>query len=146
MISVDKMASGGVNGQPRKLGTLQDKLESFIENLRSVGVIAGDFQQNGQMVLNDRLNRVVEDMRNLDRMKEEYAGIQIPVSVLNYIDSGRNPELFTRHQLEQTLSDYEAVQRKVQAYKEFRTELIQQLQKPFEAEIAAYLASCAEEN
>ena len=49
-----KMASG-VNGQPHKLGTLQDKLESFIENLRSVGVIAGDFQQNGQMVLNDRL-------------------------------------------------------------------------------------------
>ena len=39
----------------RKLGTLQDKLESFIENLRSVGVIAGDFQQNGQMVLNERL-------------------------------------------------------------------------------------------
>ena len=100
----------------------------------------------------------------------------------SYIDSGRNPELFTRHQLEQTLSDYEAVQRKVQAYKvamsvtlssvidsllyvsvsvyvcsnasavcdvcllqEFRAELIQQLQKPFEAEIAAYLASCAEE-
>ncbi|CAI8032873.1 Mediator of RNA polymerase II transcription subunit 10 [Geodia barretti] len=130
----------------RKLGTLQDKLESFIENLRSVGVIAGDFQHNGQIVLNDRLNRVVEDMRNLDRMKEEYAGVQIPLSVLNYIDTGRNPELFTRHQLEQTLSDYEAVQRKVQAYKqEFRAELIQQLQKPFEAEIAAYLASCPEE-
>ena len=35
----------------------------------------------------------------------------------SYIDSGRNPELFTRHQLEQTLSDYEAVQRKVQAYR-----------------------------
>ena len=85
----------------------------------------------------------------------------------SYIDSGRNPELFTRHQLEQTLSDYEAVQRKVQAYKvcrncaqdpnpklfsfttiaclqEFRAELIQQLQKPFEVEIAAYLASCRE--
>ena len=27
-------------------------------------------------------NRVVEDMRNLDRMKDEYAGIQIPVAVL----------------------------------------------------------------
>ena len=82
----------------------------------------------------------------------------------SYIDSGRNPELFTRHQLEQTLSDYEAVQRKVQAYKVclannlywkmfiwlfgpqvFRAELIQHLQKPFEMEIAAYLASCPEE-
>ena len=40
-----------------------------------------------------------------------------PLSHSSYIDSGRNPELFTRHQLEQTLSDYEAVQSKVQAYK-----------------------------
>lgn len=38
-----------------KLDTLQDKLEGFIEDLRTVGVIAGDFQQNGQTVLNDRL-------------------------------------------------------------------------------------------
>lgn len=29
-------------------------------------------------------NRVVEDMRNLDRMKDEYADIQIPISVLKY--------------------------------------------------------------
>jgi len=49
------MASG-LNSHPHhKLDALQDRLESFIENLRSVGVIAGDFQQNGQMVLNERL-------------------------------------------------------------------------------------------
>lgn len=30
-------------------------------------------------------NRVVEDMRNLDRMKDEYAGIQIPVAVLKCV-------------------------------------------------------------
>ena len=46
---------GGELQAQRRLGALQDKLESFIENLRSVGVIAGDFQHNGQMVLNDRL-------------------------------------------------------------------------------------------
>ena len=49
------MASNDEPQNQHRLGTLQDKLESFIENLRSVGVIAGDFQQNGQMVLNDRL-------------------------------------------------------------------------------------------
>ena len=27
-------------------------------------------------------NRVVEDMRNLDRMKDEYGEVQIPLSVL----------------------------------------------------------------
>ena len=35
----------------------------------------------------------------------------------SYIDKGQNPELFTRHQLEQTLADHQAVQKKVEAYK-----------------------------
>ena len=38
-----------------KMEGLQDQLEAFIEHLRVVGVIAGDFQQNGQIVLNDKL-------------------------------------------------------------------------------------------
>lgn len=47
------MASNGHPGT--KLDALQDQLEGFIEHLRTVGVIAGDFQQNGQSILNDRL-------------------------------------------------------------------------------------------
>jgi len=44
------------NGHPNsKLDSLQDQLEGFIEHLRTVGVTAGDFQQNGQSILNDRL-------------------------------------------------------------------------------------------
>ena len=49
------MAANGHLGSGIKLDTLQDQLEAFIENLRVVGVIAGDFQQNSQPVLNDRL-------------------------------------------------------------------------------------------
>ena len=49
---LEVMAAGGAQG---KMQGLKDQLESFIENLRVVGVIAGDFQQNGQTVLNDRL-------------------------------------------------------------------------------------------
>lgn len=41
--------------QKLKLEALQEHLEQFIENLRVVGVIAGDFQHNGQTVLNERL-------------------------------------------------------------------------------------------
>ena len=40
---------------PGKLDKLQFQLEVFIENLRAVGVIAGDFQQNGQNNFNDKL-------------------------------------------------------------------------------------------
>lgn len=36
---------------------------------------------------------------------------------LSYVDDGRNPDLFTQHQLEKTLGDYQAVQRKTETYK-----------------------------
>ena len=45
-----KMASGS-----DKLEDLEDRLEGFIESLRAVGVIAGDFQPSGQPVLNTKL-------------------------------------------------------------------------------------------
>ena len=35
----------------------------------------------------------------------------------SYVDDGRNPDLFTQHQLEKTLGDYQAVQRKTETYK-----------------------------
>lgn len=47
------MASNGEVGG--KLERLQYHLEGFIENLRTVGVIAGDFQQNGQNNFNEKL-------------------------------------------------------------------------------------------
>ena len=49
------MATGDPYQKSKQLETLQEHLEQFIENLRVVGVIAGDFQQNGQTVLNERL-------------------------------------------------------------------------------------------
>lgn len=41
--------------QATKLEKLQFQLEAFIESLRTVGVIAGDFQQNGQTNFNEKL-------------------------------------------------------------------------------------------
>ena len=38
----------------------------------------------------------------------------------SYIDDGKNPELYSKHQLEQTLAKYQAVGKKVEAYKASR--------------------------
>ena len=50
---IKNMASNG--DVANKLEKLQYQLEGFIENLRTVGVIAGDFQQNGQNNFNEKL-------------------------------------------------------------------------------------------
>ena len=49
-------------------------------------------------------------------VQEDYV-VFLSAVLSRYIDEGHNPELFTSHQLEQSLADYRAVQKKVQAYK-----------------------------
>ncbi|XP_064393720.1 mediator of RNA polymerase II transcription subunit 10-like [Halichondria panicea] len=134
------MATGSSDHPSSKTEVLQYQLESFIENLRTIGVIAGDFQQHGQNNFNEKLNGAIENMRQLDRLKDEYSDLHVPLAVLEYVDEGRNPELFTRHQLERTLSDHIGIQKKVQAYKDFREQLIRQLEPVFPEEIQAYVA------
>ena len=43
--------------------------------------------------------------------------INIIVIYFSYVDEGKNPQLFTKDQLEKTLDDHKAVQKKVEAYK-----------------------------
>ena len=58
-VRVENMAAANRTGNGEQksehLKELEDRLEEFIEMLRSVGVIAGDFQSNGQAVLNERM-------------------------------------------------------------------------------------------
>lgn len=37
------------------LDTLENKLESFIENVRQLGIIVSDFQPQGQPILNQKM-------------------------------------------------------------------------------------------
>lgn len=75
-------------------------------------------------------------MRVLERQKDNYRNVHVPLEVIrwvwflnstnfykggiilnSYIDEGKNPELYSKHQLEQTLAKYQAVGKKVEAYK-----------------------------
>ena len=49
------MATGSSDHPSSKIEVLQYQLEGFIENLRTIGVIAGDFQQHGQNNFNEKL-------------------------------------------------------------------------------------------
>lgn len=70
---------GGASG---KFNALEDHLEQFIEKLRKVGVVASDFQPGSQPVLDSVLNGIVEDMRVLDRQKDSYRDVHVPLEVI----------------------------------------------------------------
>ena len=71
------------------------------------------------ILLGDDLYQSLRVM-GIGRLNIMHDVISLQYCFLRYIDSGQNPELFTRNQLKQTLEDHQAVQKKVQAYKVFK--------------------------
>jgi len=121
-----------------KLEGLEDTLEKFIENVRKLSVVAGDFQPQGQTVLNSTINNIIGGLQEIDSVKSSFSDVNIPFEVFEYIDSGKNPQLYTKDCIEKSLYKNEAVKGKIELYKKFRLELISQIETIFPEEIAKY--------
>jgi len=99
---------------------LEKQLESFVENIRQLGITVNDFQSNSQAVLNQKVNTLVTGLKEIDQLKRSVGGIVIPVEVFNYIDQGQNPSLYTKNTLERALAKNEQVKGKIEVYSQFR--------------------------
>lgn len=120
---------------------LESHIEIFVENVRQLGLIVSDFQQTGQPVLNQKLNQVVSSLRDIDRLKETTRGTLVPVEIFEYIDSGKNPQFYTKDYMEKALSKNEAVKGKIDYYKKLKKLLIEELTKVYPSEMNMYLVS-----
>ena len=74
------------------LDNLEEQLERSIENVRQIQVIVSDFQPQGQPGLNQKLQQIVKDLQEIDKVRPRVQDIQVPLEVFDYIDQGRNPQ------------------------------------------------------
>ncbi|KAH7981725.1 hypothetical protein HPB52_000971 [Rhipicephalus sanguineus] len=79
-------------------------------------------------------------MQEVDRCKPEVQDIQVPLEVFDYIDQGRNPQLFTKDCMEKALTKNEQVKGKIESYRRFKALLLLELSKVFPTEMAKYRA------
>ncbi|CAG2106172.1 unnamed protein product [Medioppia subpectinata] len=128
------------------LDQLETNLESLTENVRQLGIIVSDFQPQGQgqTALNTKLNQIVTSLQDIDRIKNDMTGkssdIQVPLEVFEYIDEGRNPQLYTKDCMEKALQKNELVKGKIDSYRRFKAMLLVELSKVFPNEISKYRA------
>jgi mediator of RNA polymerase II transcription subunit 10 len=121
-----------------KFEALEQQLELFIENTRQLGIIVGDFQPQGQTVLNQKLQTMVTGLQDIDKLRAHVQDVQIPLEVFEYIDDGKNPQLYTKDCMEKALAKNEAVKGKIDVLKKFKMQLIVELSKVFPNEMAKY--------
>ncbi|CAO3696470.1 unnamed protein product [Rhizopus microsporus] len=75
-------------------------------------------------------NSIIEHYKEINELREgitEY----IPEEVINYVEHGRNPELFTQSFVERTATENQFTNGKIKAVDEFKQLLTENLQSPF---------------
>lgn len=141
------------------LENLENHLEMFIENVRQIRIIVSDFQPQGQNVLNQKMwvflgvniflhwresspprrQSLVTGLQEIDKLKNQ-VDVNVPLEVFDYIDQGRNPQLYTKDCIDKALTKNEEVKGKIDAYRKFKSNLLSELSDTFPGEIGKYKA------
>uniref|UniRef100_A0A8C6HFB4 Mediator of RNA polymerase II transcription subunit 10 n=1 Tax=Mus spicilegus TaxID=10103 RepID=A0A8C6HFB4_MUSSI len=100
-----------------KFDHLEEHLEKFVENIRQLGIIVSDFQPSSQAGLSQKLNFIVTGLQDIDKCRQQLHDITVPLEVFEYIDQGRNPQLYTKECLERALAKNEQVKGKMDTMK-----------------------------
>ncbi|XP_037548667.1 mediator of RNA polymerase II transcription subunit 10 [Nematolebias whitei] len=129
-----------------KFDNLEEHLEKFIENIRQLGIIVSDFQPSSQAVLNQKLNFMISGLQDVEKCRQQLHEINVPLEVFEYIDQGRNPQLYTKECLERALARNEQVKGKIDTMTKFKSLLISELSKVFPEEMANYRAIRGEDS
>lgn len=108
---------------------LETHIEAFVENCRQIGIMVSDFQPGAQGALNSKLNGMISQMQEIDKVKTQVADVHVPPEIFQYIDEGRNPQLYTRDCLQKVREKKDEVTSKVDAYKNFKSILEEELKK-----------------
>lgn len=83
---------------------------------------------------------MVTGLQEIDKLKNQITDVHVPIEVFDYIDGGRNPQLYTKDCIEKALTKNEEVKQKIDAYRKFKANLLVELQKTFPTELNKYRA------
>jgi len=122
------------------LEQLENHLETFIENVRQIGILVSDFQPQSQQVLNQKLQNMISNMQEIDKLRSPVQEVHVPLEVFEYIDGGKNPQLYTKDCMEKAMAKNEQVNGRIQNLKAFNADLQAELATAFPEEINRYRA------
>lgn len=83
---------------------------------------------------------MVTGLQEIDKIKPLVQDVHVPFEVFDYIDQGKNPQLYTKDCIEKALTKNEEIKGKIDAYRKFKANMMVELQKTFPNEVNMYRA------
>lgn len=66
---------------PERFELLEQTIEQFVETTRQIGIIVSDFQPGSQGVLNQKINSMIDNMREIEKCKAHVQDVEVPLEV-----------------------------------------------------------------
>ncbi|CAO3673141.1 unnamed protein product [Umbelopsis vinacea] len=109
---------------------VETQLQELLQSLLDLSIIVYDFQPDGNRLVWNKINDIITHYQNIDRLKDDISEY-IPEEVINYVEQGRNPDIFTRSFIERAAGENQYTNGKIQAVSEFRDLLKSELSQSF---------------
>lgn len=110
------------------------QISQIVELFIELGVLVHDFQGSDASTesLVVRLNQTIEQLDTLTRLsKPHLTGLPVPLDVLQYIEDGRNPNVYTREFVESTRKSNQHLRGKMVAFEQLRDILGTKIEREF---------------
>lgn len=101
------------------LAQLSEKVKTIIGHLYDLELTASDFPAEvAPDALQEHIRRLVDEYSELEAIKSS-TGIDVPQDVLEYIEAGRNPNVYTRQFSEAVARESQSLHGKMAAHEDF---------------------------
>ncbi|GMR37348.1 hypothetical protein PMAYCL1PPCAC_07543 [Pristionchus mayeri] len=120
---------------------LERTLEQFQENARIMGSTAADFSTRSQDQLNQKIHTLISGLAQMDAMKHEFDDVKVPLELMDVLDRGETPYLYSKEMLERTVQKNEEVNGKIEMYRKFRASLLKHMGDELPSDTVKYLTA-----
>ncbi|PVV02819.1 hypothetical protein BB560_002719 [Smittium megazygosporum] len=101
-----------------QLQVLENALLETNQKLLEIGATVYDYQPESEIMLNERLNKILGDYKEIYKLKDSL-NYKIPVQVLDCIEEDINPDQFSKDFLERTAAENQFTNGKLSAFGDF---------------------------
>nr|CRX78968.1 hypothetical protein ls5930a1_00036 [Leucosporidium scottii] len=130
---------------------LEGRLEQLLQSLLEMGICASDVQESALEtsvggvasgypggLIGRKAAQTVDHLAELYALKDTVADVRIPLDVINYVDQGKNPHVYTREFIERVAGENMYTNGILSAVTDYRDILHSELGEAF-PELAEYL-------
>ncbi|KAL9616813.1 MAG: hypothetical protein Q9160_008336 [Pyrenula sp. 1 TL-2023] len=126
----NQTAEAGARMAPMEKADVDDELKSLIQTLYTIQSITSGYLPSSQPALTSAFSSLASQLSSLNSLTlppshpsststPAIQSVQIPESILDYLDAGRNPDIYTREFVELDQRGNAALKGKMQAFGEF---------------------------